>query len=134
MRCPCESGLDYSDCCESYHLGRQAAPTALALMRSRYGAYVLGLIEYLVDTTHPSTREKDLEANYRSTAASIQWIGLEIGAVFQGRAADKLGKVEFRASYIQSGQRSVHHEKSRFKRYDGRWYYLDGEVSDTHLG
>jgi SEC-C motif-containing protein len=102
-------------------------------MRSRYAAYVLGLIEYLVETTHPSMRKRDLEDSYAATADSIQWVGLEIGTVFQGSATDKVGKVEFRASYIQSGQPSVHHEKSRFKRYGGRWYYLDGEVSDSRL-
>lgn len=42
MRCPCESGLKYAECCQAYHARRSVAPTAEALMRSRYAAYVLG--------------------------------------------------------------------------------------------
>ncbi|MGZ0706777.1 YchJ family protein [Coraliomargarita sp. W4R53] len=122
--------MEYSECCHAYHAGLRTAPTAESLMRSRYAAYVLEEIRYLVDTTHPSFREKDLAANYLSTAKSIQWIGLAVLQVFQGTESDKTGKVEFEASYIQEGQRSVHHEQSRFKRHAGDWYYLDGVVSD----
>ncbi len=99
-------------------------------MRSRYSAYVLGELAYLVDTTHPSRRRPGLEADYRSTAESIQWLGLEIMACSQGTEMDKTGKVEFQASYMQGGQGSIHHEKSRFKRHAGKWKYLDGVVED----
>lgn len=99
-------------------------------MRSRYSAYVLGELDYLFDTTHPSAQESSLKAAYRSTYDSIQWIGLEVLDTFQGGAGDKTGKVEFEASYIQGGQKSVHHEKSRFKRHAGKWHYLDGEISE----
>lgn len=102
-------------------------------MRSRYAAYAVGEIAYLVETTHPSERQPDLEAGYRCTAESIQWIGLEVLGTFQGAAPDKIGKVEFKASYIQGGRRAIHHEKSRFKRHGGKWYYLDGVVSDLAL-
>ena len=48
-RCPCESGEIDDACCGMYHAG-VPAPTALALMRSRYTAYVRGEIDYLADT------------------------------------------------------------------------------------
>lgn len=130
MKCPCESELAYTECCAGYHAGSALAPTAEALMRSRYAAYVQGEVKYLVATTHPSTRRPGLEADYRSTSKSIQWIGLEVIRTFQGGEGDKTGKVEFKASYLQDGQRAIHHEVSRFKRHAGKWHYLDGVVSD----
>jgi SEC-C motif-containing protein len=39
--------------------------------------------------------------------------------------------VEFIARYLEStGEAGVHHERSRFQRIDGRWYYVDGTVSN----
>jgi len=57
--CPCDSGKTYADCCGPWHAGLVQgvhAPTPEALMRSRYSAYGLGLIDYLLATWHPSTR------------------------------------------------------------------------------
>jgi len=102
-------------------------------MRSRYAAYVLGQVAYLIETTDPSARRYDLEAAYNSTAESLQWIGLEVVKTSQGTETDKTGKVEFKASYIQGGRHSIHHEKSRFKRHAGKWHYLDGVVEDRAL-
>lgn len=50
--CPCGSGATYKECCRRYHDG-ELPPTAEALMRSRYSAYSKGLVQYVVDTTHP---------------------------------------------------------------------------------
>ncbi|HGX94291.1 MAG TPA: hypothetical protein ENK35_13360, partial [Candidatus Tenderia sp.] len=36
--CPCQSGKDYLACCGRYHQNRFVAPTAKALMQSRYSA------------------------------------------------------------------------------------------------
>ncbi len=134
MNCPCSSENEYAACCQPYHRGDAKAPTAEALMRSRYSAYVLGEIDYLVQTTHPATRSSNLQASYRATHESIHWVGLEVMGTFQGRANDKTGKVEFRATYLQDGQRAIHHEKSRFKRHAGAWHYLDGEVAEEVIG
>lgn len=99
-------------------------------MRSRYAAYVLGAIDYLVETTHPKARRPGLREGYLSTHQQIQWLGLEVLATSHGNAQDKTGKVEFRASYLQAGEQAVHYGKSRFKRHSGRWHYLDGVVHD----
>ena len=102
--CACGSGANYADCCEPLHAGSEQAATAEALMRSRYCAYVHGQIDYLVGTTLAAVRTTDLWVNYKSTADSIQWIGLEGISASQGGAEDKTGKSEFKASYIQDGQ------------------------------
>lgn len=130
IACACGSGLAYVECCEPLHRGKTTARTAEALMRSRYCAYVCSEIDYLVGTTLPAARRTDLWVNYQRTADTIQWIGLEVLRTQQGLEADKVGKVEFRASYIQGGARAVHHELSRFKRSGGLWYYVDGVVSE----
>ena len=99
-------------------------------MRSRYAAYVVGVVDYLVDTTLPAVRRADLRQQYQATHDSIQWVGLEVLRSSQGAATDKMGKVEFRATYIQDGQRAVHHELSRFRRHRGEWCYMDGQITD----
>lgn len=129
--CACGSGANYADCCQPFHAGSEKAATAEALMRSRYCAYVRGQIDYLVGTTLAAVRTTDLWVNYKSTADSIQWIGLEVMSASQGGAEDKTGKVEFKASYIQDGEQAIHHEWSRFRRSGGNWYYVDGVLEDT---
>jgi SEC-C motif domain protein len=132
-RCACGSDVLYQECCGRYHSGVKKAPTAEALMRSRYCAYVEGEIDYLVATTLPAVRRTDLWIDYQTTYKTIDWIGLEIVSTAQGGESDKTGKVEFRATYIQDGQKSVHHELSRFRRYQGGWNYMDGKISDTSI-
>src|SRR3569833_3134762 len=39
-QCPCGSGKEYEACCGEIIGGKRAAPTAEALMRSRYSAFV----------------------------------------------------------------------------------------------
>ncbi|MGJ8653924.1 MAG: YchJ family protein [Opitutaceae bacterium] len=129
--CPCGATAEYAACCGPYHQGKAKAATAETLMRSRYAAYVQGEVDYLVTTTHPTKRSKDLRSAYQTTADSIQWIQLDVLNTFQGGASDKTGKVEFRATYLQDGQTSVHHEHSRFKRHTGDWHYLDGVITDA---
>ncbi|MFT4900891.1 MAG: SEC-C motif-containing protein [Lentimonas sp.] len=103
-------------------------------MRSRYTAYVVGEIDYLVATTLPAVRTTSLWVDYQSTHTTIEWLGLEVLSVQQGSETDKTGKVEFLASYLQDGQHAVHHELSRFRRYRGEWCYLDGQIRAERSG
>lgn len=119
MACPCGSGKPLAECCGRYH-GGEAAPTAEALMRSRYSAFVLQDDGYLRDTWHPKTRPSQLDLS----ADDSCWQGLEIVACRKGGLQDEEGVVEFVARY-QGGQL---HERSRFVREQGRWFYLDGEL------
>jgi SEC-C motif-containing protein len=121
--CPCGNDRKYANCCGEYHTGG-IAPTAEALMRSRYSAYVLGLEPYLLDTWHASTRPQSLDL---AQDTATRWLGLEIKhhePTGPGRAT-----VEFVARYKVSGRAHRLHEISRFLREDGRWYYLDGKIS-----
>lgn len=46
--CFCSSQKSFESCCKPYLNGTQHAPTAEALMRSRYSAYVLHEVDYLL--------------------------------------------------------------------------------------
>jgi SEC-C motif-containing protein len=102
-------------------MGRRDWPeTAEALMRSRFEAFRDGDADWLLASWHRSTRPAsvDLSRNPR-------WRGLQIVDTEAGTAADDTGVVEFRATYLHQGKVQVLHERSRFVRDGGRWYYLD---------
>jgi SEC-C motif domain protein len=116
--CPC-GGSDYAQCCKPFHEGG-VAPTAEALMRSRYSAYVMGLTDYVATTWHPTTRPKTEELTHDAT---IKWLGLDVKKhVANGDEAT----VEFVARSRSAGRAHRLHEVSRFVREDGRWFYIDG--------
>jgi SEC-C motif-containing protein len=120
--CPCGSGAAYAACCGRFRAGTQAAPTAEALMRSRYSAFVLDRLDYLLASWHASTRPAVLAPN----EAALKWLGLEVRHhhVIDADHAT----VEFVARSKLGGRAHRLHEISRFVREDGRWFYLDGEI------
>ncbi|MFD2288617.1 hypothetical protein GJU39_11025 [Pedobacter petrophilus] len=118
--CPCGSGLLYENCCQPYHLKIKQAPTAEALMRSRYSAFVLADGDYLYETTHASKRKGNLKDAYLTSAKDTKWLKLEI-------VSASLDRVEFKAFYLnQKFQPAVLHEQSNFRLEDGKWYYVYG--------
>lgn len=126
--CPCGNGSDYESCCARYHKNLEKAPTAELLMRSRYTAYVLGEIDYIVKTIPMLERKNFDRALAKEWSKSSQWLGLEIISTKNGGANDSRGVVEFRARYIQNGQEQIHHEISTFKKNGDRWQFIDGKV------
>ena len=61
---------------------------------------------------NPETHETDLLVS-------------EAGGDHQG-SHSPFGEVEFRAHFRRDGEPDVLHERSRFVREGGRWFYLDG--------
>ena len=90
-------------------------------MRSRYSAYVLCNERYLLTTWHPGTRPGSIPFNRNQ-----KWLGLNvIDASTTGAAS---AEVEFIARSRVSNAAAVRqHERSRFVREDGKWYYVDGD-------
>lgn len=125
--CPCKSRMNYATCCMPFHYGTAKPGTAEQLMRSRYSAYFFRRIDYLVDTTHPDTREPGLRKHLEKTVYQANWANLSIIATAKGGKEDKVGKVEFVANYFVNGEPYELHEVSRFKRSKGQWKYLDGK-------
>jgi SEC-C motif-containing protein len=125
--CPCKSRETYAACCQPFHLARVKPDTAEQLMRSRYSAYFFRIVDYLVATTHPDTRARDLKSRIEETIHEVNWRFLTILGSSKGGLGDKVGKVEFIAEYFEDGQARELHEHSRFKRFQGAWKYLDGK-------
>lgn len=127
--CPCgrldprQQPLPYLRCCGRFLADFEAtpAPDAEALMRSRYCAFVLEDAEYLLATWHPDARPARL-----SFEPGLKWLGLEV-LEHRVRDADH-AEVEFIARSRLAGRGQRLHERSRFARAQGRWYYLEGDL------
>ena len=122
LPCPCDPIRRHADCCGPIHAGAPASD-AEALMRSRYSAYVMGLEDYLLTSWHPSTRPRP---PLLESGAKLKWLRLK---VIEHRAIDDdHAEVEFEARYLENGVRRDLHERSRFVRENGRWFYVDGMI------
>ncbi len=128
--CPCGAtnakarALSYAQCCGRFitAFDTTPAPTAEALMRSRYSAFVLQDASYLQATWHASSRPAVLDFE-----PVPKWLGLQVRAHLI--TGDDTAEVEFVARYRVDGRAIRLHERSRFVREGGRWYYLDGQAS-----
>lgn len=126
--CPCgrvdikKRMASYADCCGRYvdHFMDAPAPDAEHLMRSRYSAFVLARADYLLATWHSSTRPASLDFD-----AGAKWLGLEVRE-HKTTGADT-AEVAFVARYRVDGRAVRLHERSRFVREGGRWFYVDGD-------
>lgn len=128
MKCHCGTEIDFDQCCNLYLTGEDLAPTAEALMRSRYSAYVTGNIEYIELTHDPKTRHELDRSELSKWSKSSKWHGLEVLKKEAGNEQDRRGFVEFRAHYEIGDHEYAHHENAEFYKEDGEWFYLDGEA------
>ncbi|MFJ3582547.1 YchJ family protein [Streptomyces sp. NPDC090127] len=101
------------------------APTAELLMRSRYSAFVVRDAGYLLRTWAPETRPGEVDFD-----PALRWAGLEIRETTDGTAFHQSGTVTFVARYTQGGEAGALHERSRFRRHEGAWVYVDGDFID----
>ena len=122
QRCPCCSGQDYHLCCKDYVEQKTDAPTALALMRSRYTAFTQLNENYLRYSWHPDTCPENIHLN-----ENTQWLGLKIKNTKAGTEKDETGEVEFVARSKIHGKASRLHECSQFCRVSNRWVYLEAK-------
>jgi len=120
--CPCGDEQPHESCCGRYLSGERKAETAEQLMRSRYCGFVFGNEDYLLATWHPETRPSRVRLDNQQ-----RWLGLAIRSTHAGSADDDEGQVEFVARFKVNGKGHRLHEKSRFRKIDGEWLYVDGE-------
>ena len=124
--CPCQSSKSYKDCCERFHTHAQFPETAEQLMRSRYAAYVLKNVSYIVDTTVPSQQALLNVQAIQAWAENTQWLGLKI--LNTESLTKTQSAVEFNAVFQGEEGEQTHHERSIFVKIDGRWYFVDPTV------
>ena len=114
--CPCGTGIRYDLCCGRLHRGAAIAQTPVELMRSRYSAYALGHLDYVLITWHPRTRPASISER------GLTWTGLAV-------TADGEDWVEFSAHYrTADGTVGTMTEHSLFERRAGRWFYTEGRA------
>ena len=126
--CPCISGHSYQACCQPLHNGQIKANSAEQLMCSRYSAFCLKLIDYLVDTLHPKERSPDLHKVLEETIEQTTWLGLK---VLQHISGNDKSTVEFVAYFkADSSPNAIGqmHELSHFVKQDNRWFYVNGDL------
>lgn len=128
QNCPCGSGKLNTECCTPYISGEKPAPTAEALMRSRYSAYVFKELDYLKSTLAPEALDGHDDASVKEWAEQSEWLGLEVHETWAGQESDDTGIVEFSATYAIDGEAMTHRERSHFKKEDGKWLYVDGTM------
>jgi len=124
--CPCCSGEEYDNCCGPYLSGKQDAPTAEALMRSRYTAHTKADIDYIVATWDPNIAKSLNAAETKAWAERCEWLGLQITDKDKGMESDNSGIVEFIATYKFEGKEQQIHERSQFIKDHDRWLYVKG--------
>lgn len=115
--------LAFAACCGRYvgHLAQAPAPDAESLMRSRYSAFVREDAAYLLATWHASTRPPRIDFE-----PGLRWLGLEVRA--HRATGPDAAEVEFVARSRLAGRAHRLHERSRFVREQGRWFYVDGDL------
>lgn len=128
--CPCFSALPYKHCCMPLHQGKKAASDARALMRSRYSAYALRKVDYLISTTHkenPAFRANKSvwQKSLLEFASNTHFQGLKIVEFQDG---ENLAFVTFTAFLRQGSIDASFSEKSLFEKVKGKWLYKSGEI------
>ena len=121
MECRCCSEKTYDLCCEPFHNQTKIPQNPEELMRSRFSAYALNLIDYLIETTHPDVRNNYSKNEIDSWSKENTWLKLIIV-----KSWDNF--VHFKAYYQdRNGDFYEHEELSAFEKIGNRWFYLDGQ-------
>ena len=124
--CACGTEKNYTDCCAPYIKGTKLPGTAVALMRSRYTAFAVGEMDYILKTHHESTKKELDMDGVKSWALNSEWLGLEIRDSNKGTEKDTEGTVEFKCKFKFNGSEQSHHELSTFTKEKGEWFFVDG--------
>lgn len=125
MSCPCSSGLPFDQCCGAILAGAPAA-TAEALMRARYTAFLRGDLDFLDATLAPEKRGEFDRLEVEESARDAEGAGFEV----RSRSEDgETASVEYIARFRIRGQAQFHHERAYFRKAEGRWLYVDGEIN-----
>ena len=121
--CYCGNSVSFEACCAPYIKGSQNPETAEALMRSRYSAYATGKADYLIETTHISTRKFHLKSDILAWSKANQWLKLIVLNATENT-------VTFEAYFLDENLKAqIHKEHSYFKLENENWFYVDGEFS-----
>jgi len=127
MTVPYEDPKALEEYCLPFIRGEKQPATAEELMAARYVAYTLCEVDYILDTLDPSSREDSDRAATEQWARESEWQGLDVLSTDKGGPDDDTGEVEFVARFAIKGKDVRHHERSTFKKVDGKWLFQSGK-------
>lgn len=127
LPCPCGSQQTLVNCCAQYHGGKPAA-NAEVLMRSRYSAYVLGLIDYLVSTTLAAQQNGLNRQAISAWSQGSEWLGLQVESHEPQAGSPAHAYVTFVAHWRDAQGEHSHRERSAFVEHGGHWFFIDPTV------
>ncbi len=124
--CPCTNGKLYKECCQPYHKGK-IPETAVLLMRSRFSAYALSKVGYILKSQHPTTFQKGQDIvtfrkELKHFCAHTTFLGLKI--LDKAQLTPNKATVTFYAILTQNGADASFTECSIFEKENGRWLYV----------
>lgn len=121
LDCYCGNSISFEECCAPHIKGIRKPKTAETLMRARYSAYATHAADYLVQTTHISTRKYYKKSDILTWSKNNQWLKLEV-------LASTETTVIFKAYYLDEKLKAqVHYEHSTFIFENQSWFYVAGE-------
>jgi SEC-C motif domain protein len=133
--CPCTSGKTYGACCAPLHDGAREPQEGEELVRSRYAAFALGRIDYLLKTLHEDHPDRGkprdrLELALRTASQSFKYMGLSI---LQTEPRDKHGasRVLYLARIFRKGQDVSFIELADFLHDGVGLRYRNGKTMDA---
>ena len=120
--CPCRSQHYFNDCCRLYLGGLRDAPTAEALVRSRFSARLRQDHPYLLHSWHPKTRPANV-----APLPHLECLDFEILHI-EYNAAKTRCVIETSIQLRNGNETRVLHEISYLAQEDNQWLFVYGEI------
>lgn len=133
--CACSSGKAYAACCAPLHDGVREPEQGEELVRSRYSAFALGRVDYLMRTLHEDHPDRgkppaQIELALKTASSSFKYMGL---VIIESEPRDKHGacRVLYLARIFRRGEDVSFIELAEFL-HDGKGLrYRNGRTVDA---
>ena len=131
--CPCGNTATLATCCLPRIQGKAKPKTAEELLRARYTSFVLGQIDYILQTHHSRTAQDLARDEVEAWSKNSEWLGLTIHKKEKGEANDSSGIIEFHVRYQAKDKKKPtdHYERSLFEKENGDWKFVDAEGAES---
>jgi len=119
----------FSQCCQPCIQGKKKVATAETLLRSRYTAFVIGDVDYIIRTQHSRTKDQAARDEIETWAKQSEWHGFTLIQTEGGAESDSKGILQFCAKYRPHNEKRVreHYENALFEKENGEWRFVDSE-------
>jgi SEC-C motif-containing protein len=133
--CPCSSGKPYAACCAPLHDRAREPEQGEELVRSRYAAFALGKVDYLLRTLHEdhpdrSKPQERIEQALKAASSAFKYMGLSI---IESEPRDKDGycRVLYLARIFRRGEDVSFLELAEFLHDGVGLRYRNGKTKEA---